>query len=162
MIQTRASGPAGIGPWPALKQAYKFWDWPSPCYIPTSTPITTRGAPNATYTPPLDSTATLFNTVFGDAGGYPSLTLVQVLGLNGNDYGRDALARHIVAALLNAAKGITPTQVLSEMTVKNIWISFVSLGYYEPTAGIKWYANTSVPSSATGGIIEWLKSTMPV
>lgn len=144
------------------KQDCKFWDWPSPRYIPTSTATTSCTGGNANYVPPLGATATKFDAVFGSAGGYPGLTLVQVLSLPGNDAGRDALARHIVAALLNAAKGITPPEVLSEVTVKNIWASFVSRGYYEPVGGIKWYADYSVPSSPSGGLIAWLKTTMPL
>ncbi len=142
------------------KQPCKFWDWPT-TYIPSATLVTCTGT-DANYNPPANTTATLFDTVFGANGGYPGKTLVDVLSLPGNDYGRDALARHIVAALLNATKGITPSQVLSVLTVKNIWSSFVTLGYYAPTSGVMWYANTSDPTSTTGGIIEWLKSTMPL
>ena len=142
------------------KQECKFWDWPAG-YIPSASAVNCPG-PDADYTPPYNATATLFDTVFGAAGGYPGKTLVWVLGNGGNLYDRDALARHIVAALLNAAKGITPPTVLSVPTVKNIWASFVSLGYYEPTAGIKWYPGYSVPASSTGGLIAWLQSTMPV
>ncbi len=143
------------------KQECKFWDWPDG-YIPSSTPTTGCTGGNANYTPPYGGQATRFNDVFGSAGGYPGQTLVQVMSLPGNDMGRDALARHIVAALLNAAKGITPPAVLSVTTVKNIWASFVARGYYEPTAGIKWYPDYSEPSSPNGGLIAWLKTTMPV
>jgi hypothetical protein len=44
----------------------------------------------------------LFSSVFEDA--YPGLTLLQVLSNNGNSAG-EALGRHTVAALLNAASG---------------------------------------------------------
>jgi hypothetical protein len=44
----------------------------------------------------------LFSSVFEDA--YPGLTLLQVLSNNGNTAG-EALGRHTVAALLNAASG---------------------------------------------------------
>jgi hypothetical protein len=43
--------------------------------------------------------------------------------------------------------------VLSSQSVLDIWSSFVTNGYYEPTAGIKWYADS---------IIAWLKTTMPI
>jgi hypothetical protein len=72
------------------------------------------------------------------------------------------LARHIVAALLNAKSGKTPANVLSESMVKGVWADFVRLGYYEPTAGIKWYADSSSVPGGVGGITPWLKSTMPV
>jgi hypothetical protein len=58
------------------KQDQHFWAWTAP------------------YTP-----ATLFSAVFEDA--FPGKTLLQVLGLGGG--GLNALGRHTVAALLNAA-----------------------------------------------------------
>jgi hypothetical protein len=109
--------------------------------------------------------ATLFNAVFTGSTGYPAYpgkpakTLLDVLQDGGGD--RDAVARHIVAALLNAAAGLTKDPVLSVSGVRAIWSSFDQLGYYEPTAGIRWYAD-SANVSGTGGIIPWLKSTMPV
>lgn len=124
------------------KQDQWFGQWPSP-YVASG------------------SGSTRFDSVFGPAGEYQSKTLLDVLKLQGNEMGRDALARHVVAALLNAQKGLTPANVLSVVTVKAIWASFVSMGYYEPTAGIKWYADSSVPAG-TGGITPWLKSTMPL
>jgi hypothetical protein len=120
------------------KNPMNFSQWPSP--------FTAQG-----------SAPTSFDAVFGAAGGYPGLSLRAVLELQGG--GRDALARHIVAALLNAQKGLTPSNVLSVSLVKAVWTSFVTKGYYEPTAGIKWYADSSVPAG-TGGITSWLKSTM--
>lgn len=124
------------------KQPQWFGQWPAP-FVATG------------------SGATKFDDVFGSAGGYAGKTLLQVLELQGNSMGRDALARHIVAALLNAKKGLTPANVLSVTTVKAVWRAFVTNGYYEPTAGIKWYPDYSVPAG-TGGITPWLKSTMPV
>lgn len=125
------------------KEPQWFGQWPAPSCVPTG------------------NDATKFDAVFGALGGYPGKTLLNVLELPGNSMGRDALARHIVAALLNAKSGKTPANVLSESTVKAVWAAFVKLGYYEPTAGIKWYADYSVPSGI-GGITPWLKSTMPV
>jgi hypothetical protein len=124
------------------KQSQWFGQWPAPYVASGATP-------------------TKFNDVFGAAGGYPGKTLLQVLELQGNSTGRDALARHIVAALLNAAKGLTPSNVLSVTIVKSVWSAFVAAGYYVPTAGIKWYPDYSVPAG-TGGITPWLKSTMPL
>jgi predicted acyltransferase len=113
--------------------------WPSP-YVPNG------------------GQATLFDTVFGSSGGYPGKTLRNVLSF-ASIAGRDALARYIVAALLNAAKGITPASVMSVGTVKTIWTAFCAVGYYEPTAGIRWYPDSSVPPGS-GGLIVWLKTTM--
>ena len=99
----------------------------------------------------------MFDAALGTVGSYPGKTLLTVLELHGGD--RDAVARHIVAALLNAKKGLTPANVLSVTTVRAVWSSFATRGYYEPTAGIKWFADSSVPAGS-GGIIPWLKSTM--
>lgn len=109
---------------------------------------------------PTNGQATLFDDVFGASGGYPGQTFLQVLSMNATT-GRDGLARHCVAAVLNANAGLTPADVLSEVTTKNIWASFVSRGYYEPTAGIKWYPDYSEPVSPTGGLIAWMLTTMP-
>ena len=68
---------------------------------------------------------------------------------------------HVVAALLNAATGRTSSSVLGVGTVKTLWASFVETGYYEPTAGVQWYADYSVPAG-NGSLSDWLKSTMPV
>lgn len=117
------------------KQPQWFGQWPAPSCVPTG------------------NNATKFDAVFGGFGGYPGKTLLSVLELPGNSMGRDALARHIVAALLNAKSGKTPANVLSESRVKTVWSDFVRLGHFEPTAGIKWSADS---------ITQWLKSTMPV
>ena len=105
------------------------------------------------------STKAMFDTNFGSVGGYPNQSLAYVLSLAGTDSGRDGLARFVVAALLNAAKGLTPSTVLSVMTAKAIWSDYVTKGYYEPTAGIRWYPDSSVPEG-TGGLIAWIKTTM--
>ena len=94
------------------------------------------------------SKATQFNTTFGNTGGYPGKSLRDVLIQGGG--GKDALARQIVAALLNAANGWVPPTVFSVSTVKAIWTSFVTTGYYSPTAGVKWNSTQ---------IINWLTTT---
>jgi len=65
--------------------------------------------------------------------------------------GYTALGRHITAALLNAKAGLTP--VLSEARVRSIWNECVNKGYFEPSAGIKWYPDQCV---------EYLVTTMPL
>jgi hypothetical protein len=64
------------------------------------------------WTPPYDP-SDLFSSVFEDA--FPGMTLLQVLELGGG--GLNALGRHTVAALLNAASGdvdydMTTTEVI--------------------------------------------------
>jgi len=103
--------------------------------------------------------ATKFNDIFGSNGGYPGKTLLEVLNFKGG--GTIAVARHVVAAVLNAASNKTPSTILSVQMVKDLWSDYVAQGYYEPTAGIKWYADYSVPAG-NGSLIEWLTTTMPV
>jgi hypothetical protein len=120
------------------KQGQWFSAWPAP-YYPTTT--TGYGA----------HTATTFGSVFGPGSVFSSMTLLAVLQSGGND-DSTALARHIVAALLNAASGRTAS-VLTVSAVKNIWSEFISKGYFEPTAGVKWSA---------AQIVAYLVTTMPV
>ncbi len=102
---------------------------------------------------------TTFNSVFGTQGGYGTKTLTEVLRTN-SESGRDGLARYLVAAYLNALKGLTAKEVLDVPTVKSIWTSYVARGYYEPTAGIRWFPDHAEPASPRGGLIAWIKTTM--
>jgi len=120
------------------KQQQHFVDWPAP-YVP----VTTTGIAT--------TTATLFHQAGFHGSQLSGLTLLDALGEQGNAGGYGALARHIVAALLNAASGKTP--VLSVMAVHTIWNDFVATGRYEPTAGVHWDAEK---------IVVYLKSTMPL
>ncbi len=122
------------------KQEHHFDEWPK-AYVPKG------------------RNATKFNDVFGSRGGFPNKTLLDVLEMGGG--GDVAIARHVVAALLNAATGRTSTTVLGVGAVKTLWATYVEKGYYEPTAGIKWYADYSIPAG-NGSLSDWLKSTMPV
>jgi len=103
--------------------------------------------------------ATTFNSVFGNQGGYDKKTLVEILALN-SSVGRDGLACHLAASYLNVLKGYVPPTVLDVPMIKNIWTSFIARGYYEPTAGIRWFPNYAEPANPRGGIIPWLKTTM--
>ena len=120
------------------KQDQHFSSWPAPYF-----PVTLPGVGG--------TTATLFHQVGFQGSQFSGLTLLDVLGENGNAGGFGALGRHIVAALLNAASGKTP--VLSVMAVLTIWNDFVTTGRYEPTAGVYWDAEK---------IVAYLKSTMPL
>ena len=108
---------------------------------------------------------TSFEDFFGKAGGFyttnDTKTLLYVLGLNSNT-GMDGLAKHLVAAYLNRLSEATPLAVLSLATIRDMWDKSVSPGWYEPTAGIKWYPDSAVPATGQGGLIAWLKTTMPV
>lgn len=106
-----------------------------------------------------DNKTKLFNDVFGSANGYGQNTrLLDVLNSPGAN-AKDKLAKYVVAALLNARKGLTPAEVLNETTVREIWTKCSAGSFYEPTAGVKWYAGMSEPASS-GGCVAWLMSTM--
>lgn len=100
---------------------------------------------------------TLFNDVFVNKYAYRQKTLLQVLDLPGSA-GEEALAKYIVAALLNAAAGLT-LNVLDVGQVKAIWRDYAMNSFYTPTAGIRWYPDYAEPAGS-GGITLWLKSTM--
>lgn len=113
------------------------------------------------------SAGTLFHPLFaGDnffanVDGNPmtittSLSMMQIMHLNdGNNPWNltdpDNLGAHIVAALLNAAAGLTP--VLSESDVINMWREWDSQTYFEPVAGVEW---------SSKDIVDYIKSTFHV
>ena len=120
------------------KQSQHFSAWTAPCY---PTKVSGSGGHDATK---FHSATTGFN-----GSQFDTKTMLQVMEMMGGGY--IALGRHIAAALLNAAAGLTP--VLSQTQVRNIWNEFVSKGYYEPSAGIRWYPDQ---------IVEYLVTTMPL
>lgn len=136
------------------KQPCNFAHWPLPRLIPSSTDVTGCAA---NYSAPRRVTgepypATRFGEVFAQpSSAYTSMTLLEVLSL-GSDTHVDGLAKHVVAALLNAAKGYTPADVLSEAILHNMWYSFLMAGFFEPTAGIQWRSDE---------MIAWIRTTMP-
>jgi hypothetical protein len=98
--------------------------------------------------------ASKFKDVFTPTPYPPQTTLLQVLELMGGP--PNDVARHIVAALLNVMAGWTP--VLTVPVVQGIWSEYMTtgggtVGYFEPTAGVKWYHDD---------IVNYLLSTMPL
>ena len=93
---------------------------------------------------------TLFNSVFNHPvyASYAGKTLLDVLELGGGP--PNNVARDIVAALLNAHAGYTPS--LSVGAVKGIWSEFITTGSFSPTSGVHWSADD---------IIAYLLTTMP-
>ena len=79
---------------------------------------------------------------------YAGKTLLDVLELGGGP--PNNVARDIVAALLNAHAGYTPS--LSVGAVKGIWSEFITTGSFSPTSGVHWSADD---------IIAYLHTTMP-
>lgn len=125
------------------KQTQSFPQWLPPYY-----PVQTgKHAP------------TTFNSVFGTPSPYSNTTTwLDVLTTQDQGYSGPPhdVARHCVASLLNIAQGWVP--VLTKTVVINIWRSYINTGggtagYYQPTAGVKWYHDD---------IVNYLLSTMPV
>jgi hypothetical protein len=97
------------------------------------------------------SGGTAFRSIFNCTGQgqiYLPYSMMQVLWLPGNADPAQ-LGAHIIAAVLNARMGSTPT--LTETQVTNIFNEWDVKGYFEPTAGVKWYA---------ADIVLYLKTTM--
>jgi len=115
------------------KQPQHFSSW-TPPYCPT----TVEGSSARK--------ATLFDACF--TPHYSGQTLLDVLEMGGGP--PNDVARHCVAAFLNAAAGWTP--VLTVTAVKDIWNEYITLGYFEPTAGVHWDDSQ---------IVNYLLSTMP-
>ena len=100
-----------------------------------------------------------FDEVFGSTNSFQgNPKLLDVLGFAESNP-KSKLGKYVVASLLNVRKNLTPTVVMSEATVKAIWNACSSGGFYEPTAGVQWYSDYSVPAGS-GGCVAWLKSTM--
>lgn len=76
-------------------------------------------------------------------------TMVDVLQMEGQG-GYADLGAHVCAGMLNAAAGLTP--VLTVPRVIEIWNECSSRGYYEPTAGERWYPEQ---------VCSYLRTTMP-
>jgi hypothetical protein len=99
--------------------------------------------------------ATLFRgpQTFGVSPYPAATTLLDVVSgaANSGDMTRDKVARMMVAALLNAAAGLTPP--LSVPVVKDMWNEYANSGYvsFQPSSGASWN---------TDEIIDYLSTTM--
>jgi len=137
LLSASASRPAGP---PCSGQPPAFWadranftSWPA-AYVPETTGVVDATPFSPTFSPPLTYV--------------PPATLLDVLNLPVN---QDDVACYSVAALLNADANLTPP--LPSTVVQGIWRDYASNGYFEPTAGVKWYA---------ADIVTYFKSTMSV
>jgi len=92
---------------------------------------------------------TLFETYFAPALAGTNVSLKDVLDPNKN---YDPVAQNCVAALLNASTSppLTPATILGVGYIKEIWYSYRTKTYFEPTAGIPWYS---------ADIIKWIATT---
>lgn len=90
----------------------------------------------------------LFSSIY--AGGFPGLTMTQVMGLNGNGDPYQ-LGAHLAAAYFNWKMGWVPNSVLSLADLQAMWAG--RFGTYTPTPGVTWGAQQ---------IVDYLKTTMPL
>lgn len=80
---------------------------------------------------------------------FDKLSLMGVMNLEGNaDPAK--LGMHCAASILNVAKGLVPTTVLTIPVIMDMWASTSGGGYYEPSVGVKWYS---------ADVVTYLKST---
>ena len=109
-------------------------EWPSPYQATTDAEASAALGSSSTLFTTTANTATLFAATFSPSPYPPETTYLAVLNMSGpsND-----VARHLVAAQLNVAKGWTP--VLDAGRIQEIWLEYTGKGYFEPTAGVKWY-----------------------
>jgi hypothetical protein len=121
------------------RQPQKFNQWPEPFY-----PTTTSG--------PGGHQATKFVDWFSPTVYDLNFTFLDAVKLPEGP--PNNVTRHIVAAMLNVYKGWAP--VLTKESLQNMWWQYASTGaglagYFEPTAGVKWYHDE---------ITAYLESTM--
>lgn len=129
------------------KQQQFFSSWLPPYY-----PITSGG-----------NSASLFSAYFQPLPGtcpvgtdWSTVTFLQVLSpelytRTTNSGAPFDIARLLIASLLNVAQGWV--SVLTAPLVQDIWTEYMTKGYFEPTAGVKWYHDD---------IVSYLGSTQPV
>lgn len=81
-----------------------------------------------------------------------SMTFGEVLHTNASGQ----VAFHLIGAYLNVLGGngaVIPLSVITTSGIQTIWAEYVTKGYYEPTAGVKWYADEIVAYLKTNGIV---------
>jgi hypothetical protein len=68
-----------------------------------------------------------------------SLTMLEVLN-NTNNLDSQQVAFHLIAAYLNCLNNWVSPLALTTAGVQAIWTEWDTQGYYEPMAGVRWYA----------------------
>ena len=140
------------------KNHYGYGDWPSPYVCGTlkdskycnSTDSWIDGESTTTKCKDQFHTTSkcLKYATYTKDGHTYAYSLMQVMWMGGTTDTYE-FGAHMCAALLNAQKGLT--SCLTVQNVKDMWNECDQKGYYEPTAGVKWYPDQCV---------TYLKSTM--
>lgn len=85
-------------------------------------------------------------------GNWVSMTLGEALQVNAPGQ----VHFHLIGAYLNKMGGngaVIPDIVMTAQDILGMWQEYASRGYYEPMAGIKWYAEDIVNYLKTNGIV---------
>lgn len=97
---------------------------------------------------------TRFNVTNGSVT--TSMTLGGVLS-TGPQQDPDKVAFHLIGAYLNVKGGngaVIPSNVMTAQGILDIWAEFTTKGYYEPMAGVKWYAEGIKKYLIENGIVK--------
>lgn len=117
---------------------------------------------NAYHWPAAIPPSTKFHSIFSGTRyvvNNVSLSLGQVLQLspNGSPGDPDKVAFHLIGAYLNVNGGngaVIPQHVIDSSVIKNMWTEWNTKGYYEPMAGVKWYATEIKNYLISNGIVK--------
>jgi hypothetical protein len=117
---------------------------------------------NAYHWPAAIPPSTKFHSIFSGTKyvvNNVSLSLGQVLGLspNGSPGDPEKVAFHLIGAYLNINGGngaVIPPHVIDSTVIKNMWTEWNTKGYYEPMAGVKWYAAEIKSYLISNGIVK--------
>lgn len=81
----------------------------------------------------------------------------KTLGEALQDHAAGQVHFHLIAAYLNKMGGngaVIPDKVLTAQGILSMWQEYATKGYYEPMAGIKWYATEIVTYLTSNGIVK--------
>ena len=141
--------PGGWAEWPTF--------WPTG-YLPGTCAMFNNSGSNCLQWNP--KTGTSFHSYVGRnlPAGFPGFSgskfgdasLMAVVANQFQHIDTDQLGRHCAASVLNVAKGLVPTTVLTIPVILAMWTATSSGGYYEPVPGIKWYS---------ADVVHYLKTT---
>lgn len=81
-----------------------------------------------------------------------SFTMLEVLNLKGSeDPGK--VAFHLIGAYLNVKANLVSPAAIDEPRILGIWAEWATRGYFEPVAGVRWYAAEIVDYLKSNGIV---------
>ncbi len=84
------------------------------------------------------------------------MSMIEVLNL-GPSEDPQKVAFHLIGAYLNCCGGngaVIPSNVMTPSRVLEIWTEWRTKGYFNPTAGVKWYAADIKNYLISNGIVS--------